>query len=378
MGSFDWTLSLLLSLLLLFLVFSGCAESERQGHLGEWTVKTNELTLRQDLQVSETENFIFGSIADLDVTTDGHIVVLDGDAKHLKVLERDGTLIDTLGRPGNGPGEFRGPRTVDVARGDSIYVYDTRQNRLSVYTPPPSVTLDRSVLLSGSGGNLTKARVVGDRLAGYVTPGYTRKEGLYRPEPATWRVIGEGGRAGDTLTSVQRKKVATSFDGPGVVIAYLPFGRITHVAPGPDGRLYHGHTDELRVDATSMAGRTRTIADVPVPSIPVTGAERDSALAEIPSRIRPPIASAFPEMKPAFTDLFVADDGRLWIRRPTDRLGAEQATWWILDPGTKTIHEVQLPAEVDLDVETGGRAYGKTTTKAGAPAIVRYAVDIDV
>ena len=352
----------------------GCGDTGDGARLGDWTLKPDALTLNTDLQVSETDAYFLGAIQDLGVTAEGRIIVLDSEFRHLKVLRPDGTLLDTLGREGRGPGEFRRPTTVDVARGDSIYVFDNLQNRLTVFAPPPSAERIRSVVLTSEGGNPTGVRVLGDRLVGRFTPGYTRAEGLREPSPNPWRLVRERGVPGDSLLAERRRRVATSFDGPGAAIDYLPFGRVTQVAVGPDARLYHGWTDRLRIHATSLEGATEVVATVPVDPVPVTDAERDSALADVEAELRGPIGEAVPETKPAFTDLVVADDGRLWVRRPPDGPEADTAPWWALDPETKTIRAATLPREVTLRVVRDGHAYGTTTTETGAPALVRYRI----
>ncbi len=325
--------------------------------------------------MSETENYFLGSVQDLGVTTDGHMVVADREATHLKVLRPDGTLLDTLGRPGQGPGEFQDPSIVDVARGDSVYVFDNQLNRLTVFTPPPSAERARSVVITSDIGHLSGIRVLGDRFVGEFTPGFTRREGLYRPTPNTWHALDGTTVSDDSLLRVQRRKVATSFGDEGAAIAYLPFGRVTKVAPGPNGRLYHGVTDSLQIQATSLDGTTESVVRIPADPVPITEAERDSALADIPSAIRGPLESDFPDTKPAFTDLLVADTGHLWVRRPPEGPDAETTSWWVLSPEEKTISEVQLDADMDLEVIQDRHVYGTTTTDVGAPAVVRYRID---
>jgi hypothetical protein len=363
------------SLMLLGILLAGCGDSSDAPSLDDWSLKTNGLTLSKDLQVSETENYFFGSIQDLDVTSEGRMVVLDADATHLKVLRPDGTLIDTLGRQGQGPGEFQRPRQVHAARGDSVFVFDVVGDRITVFTPPPSSRFARSMLVSSDVGNLTQVHILKDRLAGRFTPGYTRKEGLRRPSPAFWRVIHGTGVAGDTLLKAHRRKVATFFGGPGAAIAYLPFGRRTRVAPGPDAQLYHGSTDSLHVQATSLDGTTAVLASVPAEPVAVTDTERDSVLEEYPGKLGSTLRSTLPATKPAFTDLAVADDGRLWIQRPKKRPSANTVEWWVLDPETKTIRKTRLPSELELEVVQDGRAYSSTTTEMGAPAVVRYQIE---
>jgi hypothetical protein len=368
--------------LLGILLLAGCGGEDTQ-EFGEWTRTTDALSLRKDLQISETENYFFGSIRDVDVTSTGRMVVLDGEATHLKVLRPDGTLIDTLGREGQGPGEFQFPNTVEVARDDSVYVFDPAPNRLTVFTPPPSLSLARSVTTqreqgprgTDAWGALGTVRVLGDTLAVRFRPYYAREEGYRYPAPATWRLMSETGVLGDTLLHERRKHISISFEGQGVGIEALPFDRSTQIAVGPDDRFYHGWTDSLQVRATALDGTTEVIAHVPTESVPATEADRDSALAPIErADIRQQFADAFPQTKPAFTDLVVGDDGRLWVERPAKSASSDTVPWWILEPETQTIHQVRLPREVELEAVQDRKAYGKTTTEKGAPALVRYRV----
>lgn len=63
------------------------------------------------------------------------------------VYGRDGRLIRTQGRPGEGPGEFGGQLFLDVGPGDSLHVLQTRPPRYTVWTPAGE--LARSVSLDG-------------------------------------------------------------------------------------------------------------------------------------------------------------------------------------------------------------------------------------
>jgi hypothetical protein len=197
---------------------------------------------------------------------------------------------------------------------------------------------------------------------------------MRRPKSATWRRIHETGAAGDTLVLSKRRRLTTSFDGPGIVIAYLPFTRVTQVVPGPEDRLYHGFTDSLHIQSTSLDGARETVATIPTNPVSIPEAERDSALNRISETVRGQVAKALPDTKPAFTDLVAADDGRLWVRRPTETAEVDTAAWWILAPASQTIQKVRLPTAVDIEVVQNGRAYGTTTTETGAPAVVRYQI----
>ena len=360
------------------LLVVGCAGGTGNSDLGDWTLQESSLTLTEDLRVSETKAFYFGSIRNLDVTSAGHIVAADQQAHHIKILRPDGTLLDTLGGPGEGPGEFQRLRSVQVARGDSIYAFDLQNRRLTVFAPPPSYDLARTVTIQGEKGYFVAVRVLGEQIVGSFTSGSVPEEGVTKPAPHPWRLITETGAPGDTLMMAPRPRVALqSLDGGGFRVAGVPFDRKVATAVGPGPRLYHGWTDSLHIAAHAPSGTSETMASLPTEPIPVTETARDSALQEVDATLRSTVAPAVPDTKPAFTDLVVADDGQIWVRRPPGDLTADTATWWVLAPETKAVRTIQLPRKVDIEAVQKGNAYGTTTTEAGAPALVRYNIQSD-
>lgn len=369
----------------LFLSLAGCGtDGTKTPDLGPWTLKSDEITLTEDLRVSETNAFYFGSIAGqelfppgpgLDVLSDGRMVVADTKAQHLKLFRSDGTLVDTLGGPGQGPGEFQRLTSVQVARGDSIYTYSRR--RLAVFAPTPPHEVVRTVSLEAERMPPFRVFVTGPTLVAlYGTPFMAGRALDAPPVRHPWRRVDETGTPGDTLVTTRMRRMASRRREPkGFTMHPMPFDRNVQVTPGSDHRLYVGHTDSLYVQAYQPDGSSETVATIPTKPPPVLEVDRDSALANVEnSTMREKVASALSETKPAMTDLVVAHNGRLWVRRPQDGPDAKMAAWWVLDPATKTIHEIQLPVEVDLEVVRDGNAYGTTTTEMGAPALVRYQI----
>lgn len=361
-----------LYVLCLFLIGCGGADDQRYG---EWTMKEAPLQLTEDLRVSETETFYFGTVSDLDVTTDGKIVIADRQANNLKVLRPDGSLLDTLGGSGEGPGEFQMLSSIQVGRGDSIYAQDLQQSRLTVFDAGSPYEVSRMISIPREKGLMGAVYVVGDRLAGSFSSGTAPEDGVTRPAPGPLRLLDESGVPGDTLLLDRSTQAAFSFgESGGFTAESVPFSRETVHTVGPSGRLYFGWTDSLHIQARTPKTDAEVVASVPTDPIPITAADRDSALSDVDDKLRSMVASALPETKPAFTDLVVDDTGALWVKRPAKTPDAVTVSWWILKPESKTIRTAQLPANVELNVVRDGRAYGTTTTEMDAPAVVRYRI----
>lgn len=297
------------------------------------------------------------------VREDGRIYVADGQAGHVKVLGPDGTLRDSIGRQGEGPGEFRTPSGLGLTEGDSLYVLDRR--RVSILAP--SGTFQYSFRPQGRGGRgLPRQMMVQPDGGGSLFAFLPFRQALAKETVHTVvRPVGSDGEVKDTLVAVTPRQVGP--DGQ-----RLPFSQRPHFTMGPDGFLYHARTHSLHVTAYDREGRVRREVEIPFESVPVTEADRKRVLEGQSKESRATVEGQIPSTKPAFEQFLVDDEGRYWFGRPTSN--PDSTDWWVADPGEKRVVTATLPSEVRLMAVKDGRAYGRTTTEAGAPALVRYRV----
>ena len=78
--------------------------------------------------------FIFGEIASVGTTPQGTVVVVDRKMQDVRLFDSGGRFLQRLGRPGQGPGEFRAPHSLLVTPNGEIWVADM-QRRLTVFAP---------------------------------------------------------------------------------------------------------------------------------------------------------------------------------------------------------------------------------------------------
>lgn len=76
----------------------------------------------------------FSRIEGVEVGDDGTVYVLEGQVPEIRVFSPDGRRIRTVGRSGEGPGEFRAPRQFGLL-GDTLWVNDARNQRISWFGP---------------------------------------------------------------------------------------------------------------------------------------------------------------------------------------------------------------------------------------------------
>lgn len=83
--------------------------------------------LEKDLNIGneEDDNYIFYGLVMIAVDKEGNILVLDGGNHRIQEFDKNGKYLQTIGREGQGPGEFEDPAgmALDSAE-DNIYIYD--------------------------------------------------------------------------------------------------------------------------------------------------------------------------------------------------------------------------------------------------------------
>lgn len=86
----------------------------------------------------------FSHIADLAVSEDGKLYVLDGDLMRITVFNDSNEVENVItGEAGSGPGEFRLPRAMTIDPQGRILVYDYQLQRVTYFTP--SAELDTTI-----------------------------------------------------------------------------------------------------------------------------------------------------------------------------------------------------------------------------------------
>ncbi len=117
------------------------------------------------------EGEVFGRIKDLEVHSSGRVAVLDSQKSKLSVFNRDGELLQILGRAGDGPGELRHPRAITFTSDGSLYVFGAL-GRVTVFAPEGDSL--RFLRAYGLHRALADACALGDRI---FVHGVSRSDG---------------------------------------------------------------------------------------------------------------------------------------------------------------------------------------------------------
>jgi hypothetical protein len=80
-----------------------------------------------DVEIFESDNIIFGQLSDIATDSNNNIYVMDSKDKAIYKFKEDGNIIEKIGRPGQGPGEFITPCSIYINSKDWLYVLDRNQ-----------------------------------------------------------------------------------------------------------------------------------------------------------------------------------------------------------------------------------------------------------
>jgi len=78
------------------------------------------------------DEYLFGSVRSIAVDDDHNVYVLDGQARHVRAYDSEGTYLRTLGRDGEGPGEFKVPIGLAISEG-RLLVRDPANGRVQLF-----------------------------------------------------------------------------------------------------------------------------------------------------------------------------------------------------------------------------------------------------
>lgn len=87
---------------------------------------------------TEDENYQLYLHRDVGIDAEGNIYVLDSGNYRIQKYDRDGKYISTIGREGQGPGEFISPNCMCVDDDGTVYVVDFGNRRLQIFAPDGS------------------------------------------------------------------------------------------------------------------------------------------------------------------------------------------------------------------------------------------------
>jgi len=365
------------------------------------------------------------TILDLAVDAEGRIYVSQPMEQHVKVFSAQGDLLLTIGRRGEGPGEFSRPGRLGW-RGDTLWVSEDRAAKVSFFekdgTFVRSHTVSRRLLQGGyvpsrvhhvtSDGSLLVSTNASARsvLDGVITEfPYLRLSpkgeveaqlammamgnsilmvrlaggrGMGLPHPLPTRPLLSHGPGADDLLLLDRVADHPPADsGP---LGPAPWPKEAGAkSPEPVGETGH---PLMRLHKITAAGDTLFTREIPCPGFTIPAYYVEKVARPIAQRVAasrpgtradavlPDVVEALDleSSAPLALQMVVASNGDIWIERNVP--GAEAQAWIIHSPDGEVKATLTAPLGTTLRAVAGAQVWATERDEWDVPYVVRYRV----
>jgi hypothetical protein len=353
-----------------------------------------DVHLVEDLRIGTldgADETIFGRISYVVAGQDGTIYVADAQLETLRAYDAEGTFLRTIGRKGEGPGEYLQIAGVTMLPNGDLAIYDGQNTRITLFRPDGSAVRDfrishrhstSDMLFHDDDGNLYLRSSDPSQAA----PGQIR-EVLLKVSPAGAVIdriqLPERGTSGIELISPEGPQIVHS---PGPLWAWSPMGYVVVGYP-------QEYVLELR-HPSAPAKRMQRSFD-PVDVLPEERKQWEAwgsfFSKQSIARGQPPRDHPVPVRKTAFKALGVSEDGLIWVQRhvtatkrevtPRSPGDERPLTPWrespsfdVFDPDGRFLGSVSLPRDTRIAFRRARQAWGVTTDDAGEH-VVRFRIE---
>lgn len=304
----------------------------------------------------------FSQVTALAVDAQGTIFALDFREKKIKVFDRSGKYVRSIGQSGQGPGELGTPIGIQLGSDGSLLVEDITARKLVVFRPTGEF-LD-SISLSDKLGLMNiKLDGRGNFLG--------TEMGFEQDAARMFYEVKKYDRALKPLFSIDRIEFPIPLPGGGTKLN--PFELVSIYQFGPGGVIYYARGMNYEIRVYSPEGKHIRTITRDYDRQKVTPQDIEEMLEKIPSAgqgINARDMYSWPEFFPPFQNFILDDQGRLYVR--TYQKGRNKEEYWIdvFDPEGRFI--AQFVSWADLRLIKNGKAYAIENSADGFPVIKRY------
>ena len=288
--------------------------------------------LEEELRIGSLDGEEYETFADIGyIAVDEHdnIYILDDRAQEIRVFDAGGSYMRTVGRKGNGPGEFRSARGVGLDAHYQLWVPDWRSNIYSVFDSNGAFIKDYPIpdrtasgywggTILGNGSLYDFVREATNEGQRDVLVRFDTIAGFVDSIPLPIHEVKSWLFSGTTTTGNSVSGMRIHFN--------VPFSAEQHSVLEPSGFIWLATSDDMSFSKIDLNTDTALVVKRVYDPVPVTEADRDRVLSPL-SAMDGMNGNAdpadIPEFKPAFRSFTVDDVGQLWVfpSMHTDALG---------------------------------------------------------
>ena len=300
---------------------------------------------------SENEDEFFGVISDIDIDAQGNVYLLDSQLSTVKIYNKDGALVRSIGREGEGPGEFRRPVSMFFTKEDKAAVIQMMPGKIVLLTkegvpagdqPIPQAPDGGFQLIQGGdsrGGNMVlfMGRQQFDQAAGK----WSRTSFIASVDPA-------GKQVAEYASKTNEINMAAALMDDA---AWDTFERRWEV--GPDGKVYACKSyDNYEITVWDKSGKVDKVVTRDYKHIARSAKEKDfmNKMMGHWAKMIPNCKVNIHDMTKDIENIYVRDDGSMWVLSSAGARNLAKGTLGTFDvfnPQGQFVKTVTLQGEGD-------------------------------
>jgi len=322
------------------------------------------ITLTEELTVGLSKNpdESFSEVSYLVVDGEGKIFALDIKEQMIKVFDKNGKFLQTIGKKGQGPGEFGLAAGIQLTGDNLLMVEDNANRRLVLFKPTGEFIRNISMadklglvsLLLDAQGNYLGREVVFDE--------------------SNEKMFFEAKKFGQDLKPLfSFDKIEAPIPGPNTKTNFLEM--MSFYQLDPIGNIYYGRNKNYDIKVYSPEGKHIRTIEKEYDRRKVTQRDIDGMIAQT-VKVQPGVdyseMFAFPEYFPPYQSFRLDEQERLFVRTFTKGKAEEGYEFDVFDAEGCFI--AQFITKSDLKLLMKSKAYGVEETADGFVVIKRYKV----
>lgn len=343
------------------------------------------LTPERIAEFGESDDILIGWLRSVAVDDQGRVFIADSEQEQIHVFQPDGTYITSVGREGDGPGEFRG---VTQLRTDSLYLYAKDANSLKLtrfdletleYEDAVRFPFD----MEGGDGYThyldTFFLIDSDRYLIQYDVGYVvgLEDSGEKPDIEGWLLNRETGEYDDGMIySFRDSETLYRRTEDNIYVMEPPYMRTSNIMQDPEGRMVYGWSEELLFTFYNVSGEVVEAIYKPHENEEL---DPDDVYAIYENHDDPWKTmireDPLPDRWPAYGQAVVDDAGRIWVALFTEDI--EYHEWVILDRSGSVFASFRWPRSRNIQLIKDGYIYTlERDSETDIRKIVKYGFNL--
>lgn len=336
-------------------------------------------------EFGDSENVLIGWIRSIAVDDQGRVFIADSEQEMIQVFGPDGGYLQSVGREGDGPGEFRG---ITQIRTDSLYLHAMDANSLKMtrfnlstleYEDAVPFTFDM-----GDGGGYTHYldtyyRMDQNRYLIQYDVGYVvgLEESGEKPEIEGWVLNRQTGEYEDQMVfSFQDSETLYRRTEDNIYVIEPPYMRTSNIMQDPQNRFVYGWSDNVLFKVYDITGEVLEALYMAHENVPLNPQDVYDIYEDLQDPWKTLIQEdTFPEHWPAYGQVSMDDRSRIWVALFTENI--ENYKWMVLDRSGTISASFEWPRSREIQLIRDGFIYTlERDEETDVRKVVKYGFDL--